>query len=248
MGHGFYLYGIFPVPGPQNLGLKGLDDQSVQTQEVDGFVFLYSEAQQERYLASSRNIKTHMGVLTKAMDEGHRTLLPLPLNRLIFQDWQTIAQQFTTPYKESLELLFSKLEGRREVSVKISWDTASEQQFMMAANPALTAERDRLEGKKLSMDEIIQFGQATERSMFAHQESILDNFREVLNPLAVEVVENAPQRENMIYNAAYLIPWEAEPKFNEEVEILDQQFNSRLKIQYNNFTPPFNFAQLDQLN
>ena len=46
---GFYLYGIFPPPGPQGLKVKGLDDQVVETHAIDGFVFLYSIAQQDRY-------------------------------------------------------------------------------------------------------------------------------------------------------------------------------------------------------
>jgi hypothetical protein len=50
----------------------------------------------------------------------------------------------------------------------------------------------------------------------------------------------------MIYNAAYLIPWDDEPQFGEQVEQLDQKFDSRLKIRYNNLTAPYNFARLEE--
>jgi Gas vesicle synthesis protein GvpL/GvpF len=62
--------------------------------------------------------------------------------------------------------------------------------------------------------------------------------------LAIERIENDLLTDSMIYNAAYLIPWDAEPRFSEQVEALDQQFENRLRIRYNNFTAPFNFAQL----
>lgn len=248
MGYGLYLYGIFPAPGPQDLEVQGLDQQPVQGYQVDDFVFLYSEAQQERYLASRRNLLGHERVLEQAMEHGHRTLLPVPFNRMIFQDWDTIANQFIAPHRDSLKQLFHKLEGRREVSVKVMWDETAEQQRMMDANPNLSAERDRLEGQKLSMDQVIRFGQATEQAMQAHRDSIIQTFRDELNPLAVEVIENDPQTSNMIYNVAFLINWDAESAFAEKVEALDQHFEERLRIRYNNFTAPFNFAQLNALN
>jgi hypothetical protein len=51
----------------------------------------------------------------------------------------------------------------------------------------------------------------------------------------------------MIYNAAYLIPWDQETDFAAAIEALDGEFEDRLRIRYNNFTAPYNFAQLDQL-
>lgn len=77
---------------------------------------------------------------------------------------------------------------------------------------------------------------------------IIHLFQSTLNSLAIEVVENPPQLDTMIYNAAYLIPWEAEPQFGQLVEKLDRQFEQRLRIRYNNFTAPFNFARLRLLH
>jgi hypothetical protein len=65
-----------------------------------------------------------------------------------------------------------------------------------------------------------------------------------LNPLAVEILENDVLTDTMIYNTAYLIDWDSESQFSEQVEALDRQFENRLRIRYNNFTAPFNFAQL----
>jgi hypothetical protein len=246
MSHGFYLYGIFPAPGPHDLPLEGLDQQPVLAQPLDGFVFLYSEAQQERYLASRKNLLGHERVLEQAMQQGHRTLLPIPFNRMLCPDWETVAQQFTQPYGDRLNQLFDKLDGHREVSVKVIWNGEEEQRRMMAVNQDLRQERDRLEGKKLRMDEVIRFGQATEQAMAAHREAIVQQFRKALDGLATDVVENPPQTSDMIYNAAFLIPWDSEPQMTMAIETLDRQFEERLRIRYNNFTAPYNFAQLSQ--
>jgi Gas vesicle synthesis protein GvpL/GvpF len=242
-----YLYGIFPAPGPQDLELQGLDQKPVQTQLVDGFVFLYSEAKQERYLASRRNLLGHEKVLEQAMQAGYRTLLPLQFG-LTIDTWETVSDQLTAPHSGHLETLFEKLDGQREVSIKLFWDSAEELQALMAQDEDLTAKRDSLEGKSLSMDEIVRIGQAIEQAMSDRREEIITAFQTTLNPMAIEIVENDVMTESMIYNAAYLIPWESETEFSQQVELLDRQFEGRLKIRYNEFTAPYNFAQLDREN
>ncbi|HEY9624344.1 MAG TPA: GvpL/GvpF family gas vesicle protein [Crinalium sp.] len=244
MGSGLYLYGIFPTPGPQNLELQGLDKQSVHTYEMGKFAFLYSEAQQERYLASRKNLLGHEQVLEQAMEHGYRTLLPLQFG-LIIEDWSTVEQQLILPQGPNLEHLFTKLDGRREVGVKVFWDQNAELETLMQEDEKLRVERDRLEGQSLSMDQVVRIGQSIERAIETRKQGIIEVFQTTLNPLAVEVVENDLMTDTMIYNAAYLIPWDEEPHFGEQVETLDQKFEGRLRIRYNSFTAPFNFAQLE---
>lgn len=244
MSHNLYLYGILPAAS-QTLAFEGLDKQLVQTQEIGGFTFLYSEAQQERYLASRRNLLGHERVLEQAMEQGYRALLPLQFGMTI-SDWTNVEQQLILPRGEKLKQLFAKLEGRREVGVKIFWDAEQELALLMQENNALRTSRDQLEGRSLGIEQIVQIGQAIERGIQQRKQQVIDTFRAALNSLAVERVENDTLSEAMIYNAAYLIDWEAEPQFGQAVEALDQQFEGRLRIRYNNFTAPFNFAQLSE--
>jgi hypothetical protein len=244
MGNHLYLYGIFPAPGPQNLLVQGLDQQPVQTYQINEFTFLYSEAQQEQYLASRRNLLGHERVLEQAMAAGHRTLLPLQFG-LIVEDWETVKQQLIVPQGEKLEQLFTKLVGQREVSVKVFWQPDDELETLMAEDQDLKAKCDRLEGKTLSIDQVVQIGQVVESAMNDRKQGIVEIVRDLLNPLAVEVVENDLLTNTMIYNAAYLIPWESEAQFGNQVEVLDQNFDRRLRIRYNNFTAPFNFTQVN---
>jgi hypothetical protein len=248
MTDGFYLYGIFPAPGPVDLALQGLDQQPVQTYRLDNFVFLYSLAQQERYLASRKNLMGHARVLEDAMNAGYRNHLPLPLNRLIFQSWEDIEAQIITPYQDALHELFQALEGKREVGLKVYWDEAAELEQVLVHNQPLREQRDRMEGRQLSMDEVIRIGQSIETALTQHQDHIIAGCREFLNPLALQVVENECQTESMIYNSAYLIEWDQEPEFSQAVEALDGHFEHRLRLRYNNFTAPYNFAHLSAVD
>lgn len=244
MNLGFYLYGILPAPLSEKVVIEGLDRQPVQIYSVDGFNFLYSEAKKEKYLTSRRNLLCHEKVLELAMCEGFRTLLPLRFG-LVVKTWETISDQLTRPYSEKLEELFKQLEGRREVSVKVFWNSQSEIQGLLESNVSLKTKRDAMEGKALSQSEIIEIGKLIENGLLFRSSAVIDVFRSELHPLAEDFVENETMTEEMIYNAAYLIPWDSESKFRERVEAIDQQFGDRLRIRYNNFTAPYTFAQLD---
>ncbi|MFN6559426.1 MAG: GvpL/GvpF family gas vesicle protein [Nostoc sp. ChiSLP01] len=243
MSYGFYIYGILTLPAPENLNLEGLDRQPVQIKILDGFAVIYSEAQQERYLASRRNLLSHEKVLEDIMEAGDRNLLPMQFGLLI-SSWETVSEQLIRPHQEELTQLLAKLSGCREVSVKVFWDTEAEIQGLLAEHPNLKTQRDKLVGQPLSMEQAIQIGQAIEQGMSDRKQGIIDVFQGTLNSIAIDMVENTPQMDTMIYNAAYLIPWEAESQFSEHVEALDRQFENRLRIRYNNFTAPFNFARL----
>ena len=243
MNNSFYLYGILPAPISEKVVLEGLDKQPVQSYSIDGFNFLYSTAKQEKYLTSRRNLLCHEKVLEDAMNEGFRSLLPLRFG-MIVKTWETVSEQLTNPYKEKLEELFQKLEGRREVSVKVVWNSKSEMQALLESNVSLKKKRDAMSGKALSQSEIIEIGKLIENGLQLRKEAVIDLFRAELNALADEFVENDTMTEEMIYNAAYLIPWESESNFSDIVEAIDQKFGDRLRIRYNNFTAPYTFAQL----
>ena len=142
--------------------------------------------------------------------------------------------------------LFAKLENNREVGVKVYWETDAELQKLLAENDELKSQRDSLIGQNLSMEQVIEIGQVIEQEMNSRKQDIIEIFQTNLNQMAIDVVENDLQTEKMIYNAAYLIPWESEPEFGKKVEAIDSKFEGRFTIRYNSFTAPFNFARIKQ--
>ncbi|MEB3289288.1 MAG: GvpL/GvpF family gas vesicle protein [Leptolyngbya sp.] len=239
----YYLYGIFPAPGPKAVSVTGLDDQPVEAWTLDNFTFLYSQACQKRYLASRYNLLAHEKVLESAMQQGFHTLLPLQFG-LTVSDWDQVKEDLLTPYRAMLTQLFQRLDGCREVSVKVMWDAARELEMLMTENDDLRHQRDQLEGTQLSMEQVIAIGQQIEAALNERQEHIADQFRQALSPLAKDAIENDPMTDTMIFNVAYLIPWGAESAFSRALDEVDATFGDRLRVRYNNFTAPYNFAQL----
>lgn len=244
MSYGFYVYGIFTLPVDRDLEIQGLDKKKVEFANFDNFVVLYSEAQKKRYLASRKNLLGHEKVLEEAMSAGYCNLLPLQFG-LVVPQIEKVYEQLIVPYREELTGILGRLAGNREVGIKIIWDSKAEIQKILAEDLELKALRDSFLGQNLNIEQTIQIGVAIEKRLEKRKENIIQVFKQGLNDLAVEVVENDPQTQEMIYNAAYLIPWDAESQFSQKVEELDRQFEGSLRIRYNSFTAPFNFARLE---
>lgn len=238
-----YLYGIVVAPGPRHLNAVGLDRQPVQIQILGSLAFLYTLAQQDRYLASRANLLTHEGVLEKVMAEGHRALLPLQFG-LVIADWEQVHQDLLHPYEERLRQLLQTLEGKREVGLKVFWDPEQELQLGLEENPTLKQQRDAMTGAPLGLDAVVRIGQALEELLESRRQRIARAVMETLQPLCHDQVEGELLTENMAYNGSFLILWEDESRFAQKVEDLDRQFQGRLRIRYNNFTAPYNFTRL----
>lgn len=245
-----YLYAILQAENldlMKNLDLQGMNAQPVQFHTLPPFAIAYSEAQQERYLASRANLLTHETVLESLMKsvDPHQAV-PLPLQfGLVVESWTEMQQDLLVPHEDKLKGLIANLIGKREVSVKLFWNQTEELNLAVVENAELRQRRESLMGKILSMDEAIAIGQELEAAIEQRQQLIIETFYNALNPLSYEYVEGELLTENMIYNASFLIAWDEEPKFAATVEELDKQFGDRLRIRYNDFTAPYNFVKLE---
>jgi len=224
----------------------GLDGAPVHLQPLSPFLVAYSEAKQNRYLASRANLLGHEKVLETLMQrlEPHR-VVPLPLQfGLVVEDWESPRQEFVETRRETLLAALARLAGKREVGIKILWNREEELQRILAQNESLRQQRDALLGKILTVEEAIAIGQALEAALEERQQEIIGRFLAVLRPLSHEVVTGELLTETMLYNGAFLIDADKEPAFAAAVEQLDAEFDRQYRIRYNNYTAPYNFVNL----
>jgi len=149
-------------------------------------------------------------------------------------------------HREDLRALFIKLDGMREVGVKVYWEPDQELQQLAQHHPQVRAQRETLSGRVLTMDETIAVGRLVESALDQQQQQIAQHFNQQLDPLARAIQDNDLMSREMIYNRAFLIPWDQEPIFDQAVEVLGAHYGDRLRIRYNNFTAPYNFAILGE--
>ena len=245
-----YLYAILPdysAPYAEQIVVKGMASAEVLLYPLAKYLIAYSPTTEERYLASRANLLTHETVLETLMRAiPVQTAVPLPLRfGLVVEDWDTVDQQLITPHASTLDKLLAKLVGKREVGVKIFWQTVAELNFILEQDEALKRKREALAGKILTMDEAIAIGQELENALEQRQQLIINTFLEQLQPLCHEYVEGELLTDNMLFNAAFLIDWDKEPEFAQKVQALDEFFAKRYRIRYNDFTAPYNFVSLE---
>ena len=245
-----YLYAILQsdqISLVEGFEAQGMNAQPLQFHLLPPFAIAYSEAQQDRYLASRANLLTHETVLESLMRaiDPHQAV-PLPLQfGLVVEEWEEVQRDLLIPYESRLKDLITNLIGKREVSVKLFWNQTEELNLAVAENADLRQRRESLMGKILSMDEAIAIGQELEAAIEERQQLIITTFLDKLQPLCHEYVEGELLTENMIYNGSFLIDWDREEEFANAVEELDKQFENRLRIRYNEFTAPYNFVNVD---
>lgn len=241
-----YLYAIALNENLSALEIIGMNQQPVEFKTISLFTVVFSQAMQERYLASRAHLLTHERVIEAVMNVDHFNV-PLPLQfGLVVDDWAEVEEKLITGHQADLQALLDKLKGKREVGIKIFWEQMTELNLILAENQSLNQQREALMGKNLSMDEAIAIGKDIETAIEQRRQNVIDAFMEVLEPLSHESVVGELLTENMIYNAAFLINWEREAEFAIAVEDLDAKYDHRLRIRYNNFTAPYNFVNLDQ--
>ncbi|MDX1977093.1 MAG: GvpL/GvpF family gas vesicle protein [Pseudanabaenaceae cyanobacterium bins.68] len=242
---GLYLYALAPdsqLSLLATLAVSGLDQQPLEFFHLSPLVVVYSQAKQERYLASRANLLAHEAAIEQVM-HLLEPQVPLPLQfGLVINTWEQLHQDLIEPHLPKLEQLLAKLAGKREVGIKLFWDQLQEINLLLAENTALNQKRQDLLGRTLTMDQAIDIGQELEAGLEARQQQIVSSFLTVLRPLCHEYVEGELLTENMLYNASFLIDQDREPEFAKAIATLDQEFDQRLRIRYNNFTAPFNFA------
>ncbi len=245
-----YLYAILPQCSSsfaEQVHVTGMGDAPVQLYSLGKYLITYSQTSEERYLASRANLLTHEKVIETFMRSVPvQTAVPLPLQfGLVVDDWDTVDQQLITPHASTLDKLLAKLVGKREVGIKIFWQTVAELNFILEQDEALKRKREALSGKILTMDEAIAIGRELENALEQRQQLIINTFLEELVPLCHEYVEGELLTDNMLFNAAFLIDWDKEPEFAHKVQALDEFFAKRYRIRYNDFTAPYNFVSLE---
>ncbi len=247
---GLYLYAILPECSAcfaEQVRVTGIGDAPVQLYPLAKYLIAYSQTCEERYLASRAHLLTHEKVLETFMQAiPAQVAVPLPLRfGLIVADWQTVDQQLIVPHAHTLDKLLEKLVSKREVGIKIFWQTTAELNFILEKDANLRRKREALAGKILTMDEAIAIGRELENALEQRQQLIINTFLEQLQPLCYEYVQGELLTDNMLFNAAFLIDWHTEPEFARRVQALDELFEKRYRIRYNNFTAPYNFARLE---
>lgn len=241
---GYYLYGIIKSSKKKsfgNIGVGGREDEVI-TICKSGFCGVVSQSPIVQYPATRENTLAHERVLEEVM-KGF-TVLPMRFATIVESEIQLkgLLEDQADVLDEELE----KLSGKKELGLKaiakkeIIFNDIVENDKNIKA---LKAKIAKLPEKKSYYDRI-EIGRMVEDALEKQKQRYKETILAALQPLAVQVKENAPFGDRMILNTAFFIDDAREDEFDAKINELDEKLGDKIIFKYVGNLPPYNFVEL----
>lgn len=247
---GLYLYCIIQQPanngsfsGFADTAIKGIGDLPLYMIAHRDLAVVVGHVQGERQQATRSNLLRHSEVLEQIMQ--YQQLLPIRFGIVADGEEEVVNNVLKANYWNFSELL-KKLEGKRELGLKIIWDQQSILQHLVETDAQIRQLRDSLVGRtdNAAYHEKIKLGRMLDAALSQWKADLSIEVLEALAPLADEHRENKLLTENMILNTAFLVPTDRVPEFENCVNGLGDKYDKLLTFKYTDVAPPYNFVNL----
>ena len=243
----FYLYGVVrsgcEVPadltgvGPDDppVGTFALDDElAAVVSELDGEAPMDGEAPLQ-----GRDVLTHKRVLDEVFTEC--AVLPFRFGT-ISPDEEQLRSDLGAHAREYLETL-QLLEDKVEVEVTASYDEDAVLSEILTARPDLRELSRSTQGAP-EMQSLLQLGEVVADEVERWRETELARLVDRLAPSASGYAERA-QRQDAALRAAFLVPRDALPEFDNALGELGRETEGRYEIETVGPVPPYSFTGSD---
>ncbi len=242
---GIYLYCIVDRSMiPQTLWkISGLCGQPLKIIHYRDISAVVSDVQGDRQRATRDNLLTHTLVLEKILE--HQQLLPIRFGIMASCEEDIVNNILKEHYWNFHEIL-QGLKGKKELGVKVLWNQAAIIQEILGQDEQICHLRDSLAGQEEDSIyyEKIKLGKLVEAALQSKRAQLQSTIIEALAPLAIEYRENKLLSEAMVVNAAFLVPAENEPDFDQRLNELANKYDNTLRFKYTAVAPPYNFVNI----
>ncbi len=240
---GIYVYAIGRDGDGALPPLEGILGQPVYRLASGALAAIVSDCPLESVRAERKHIAASQRVL-RSLNQPF-DLLPVAFG--------TVAQSadalsgFLDEYGEALTAQLHHIEGRVEMSVRLSLDVPDAIAYLVHCTPELEAARDRLFGRRNppSHDERMGLGQLCDAALRRYREAQTAQILATLGPSCADIRTLPVGPENEIANLAMLVPRDAVERFAVAVDELAGQLPDELAFTIGGPWPPHNFVQLE---
>ncbi|MEJ2228813.1 MAG: GvpL/GvpF family gas vesicle protein [Alphaproteobacteria bacterium] len=240
-----YIYCIIAADGPLTFASPciGGGDFTVHTINYQELAAVVSESPAPGYESTKRNMTAHMKVLEEVMRS--RTILPIRFNS-ISPCADAVRDQVLVPSYDTLKQQLAKFEGHIEMGVKAFWREDVLYNEIVAANDDIRRLRDRIAGRspEATYRERVKLGEMVENALEAKRASESEAIIARLKSFAADMVVREPLNERMALNAALFMKASDREEFEEALNALDAEEDSRMTFKCVGPVPPYNFVEV----
>lgn len=244
-----YLYGLAETTADQVAqaidGLPGLQAPP-EVAAIDGtdWVVVFSAQDEEDILPKRRLMLTHTRVLENMLTTG--PVLPARFG-MVAESREDVGSLITQAAPR-IRQEFNRIRGTVEVSVRISFPRLSAIRAVLAEDPMLQAERDRLAQRGPDAHfEIAAFGEKLADRLDRRRGAAQTVLLKAALPHVADHVLQAPEADNEVLRAAFLVPVEQQPQLEaalqDEAAAITFAPDAEPTIQIVGPAPAYNFVR-----
>lgn len=242
---GQYLYCIIHEPKTGiEWDLKGMNGGIVTSIHYRDLAIVSSVTPMTRYRLSRENMMSHELVIEKVMAQGY-TVLPIRFGT-IAKSLEIVNKKLLEGRYWEFEGLIKKLEGKREVGVRIFCDEKPLFDEVLKNNPHIVKLKDEIAKRppNETHSERVKIGQMVQEALKVQKNNYQEMFLEAFKNLSVEHRLNNALGDRMLFNGAFLIDSKNETDFSKRIEELENKLGKDFQFKYVQLTPPFNFVNI----
>ena len=242
---GQYLYCIIHEPKTDiKWDLLGMNGAAVTPIYYRDLAIVSSVTPMIRYRLSRENVISHELVIEKVMSKGY-TVLPIRFGT-IAKNLEVVKKKLLESRYWEFEGLIKKLEGKREVGVRIFCEEKCLFDQVLNNNPQIAKLRDEIAKKPPSETHYdrVSIGQMVQEALKVQKKNYQEMFLEFLKDLSIEHRLNDTLGDRMLFNGAFLIDSKNEMDFSKRVDELENKVGKDFQFKYVQLTPPFNFVNI----
>jgi hypothetical protein len=139
--------------------------------------------------------------------------------------------------------LLDNLEGKVQLTLKVSYDEAAVLREIVASEPGVAQrlEAIRAQEDEASQDERVRLGELLSGAVDQRRARDSADIVELLDPAALATVAGAIEHEYMVLNAAFLVARDRQPEFERAVEEVADERRARMQFRLLGPMPAYDF-------
>jgi len=233
-----YIYAIIPEKKGTSFGSIGIQGGDVYTLHVRDIAAVISDSREKTFEVLDFGI-SHQAVLEKVME--HYCLIPMSFGQIATEP---DIKSFLSRNYSKLKLYFKKLEGKKELGLKVTWKIDHKIQEIAASNVKIRAMKKQIQGKppEKTYRQRLNLGTNVARELEKRGDRVAKEIFSRLSGISVESKRNKTLSDEMILNAAFLVEKTKERDFDNLVNNLEKEYGD-LTMKYV-VAPPFNFVNV----
>jgi hypothetical protein len=234
-----YVYAIITSRKEIDFGQIGIDDENVHTIHYRDIAAVVSGANKKTYEVLDYGI-SHQMILEKVMKEF--CLIPMSFGQITTEgEIKTFLSQNYLKLKD----LFTKLNGKKELGVKVSWNIDSTIKEIAASNIKIRTMNKQIIGKPLEKTYRmrLELGTKVAKELNILGNKIGSDIFGRLRAVSVDSRQNKNLSDEMVLNAAFLVDNNKEQDFDNCVNNLEHEYGDMVNMKYV-VAPPFNFVNI----